>query len=219
MTHDRARSADPEGPEVDPERVGLLWIGADQAVIVRWDDEPVVEHVPSGVTPRRRPAGSVRRGPARPEGGGKVHGHGTEAKHERELRQFLQTVAGRLSGMDAIEVAGRGTLPDRFAELVRRYGTGRDEPLDVTTRVMARRPSDAQLKARLRKLTDTELPRRRVGRYRLPAQGTATRTGRPLRPAAGRRTLRPAAVPEWRDIDQQVEAMLRELDEGAEATT
>jgi hypothetical protein len=198
--------------DVTPERVGLVWIGSEQAVIVRWDGEPVVEHIGSGVTPRRRAVGSVRRGPARPEGGGRVPGHGTKTKHDEELRQFLGDLSSRLSGLEALEVVGRGTLPSRFAEHSRRLAAARGDDLQVFTRVLSRRPSDAQLEARLRRITDRELPRRRVGRYGLPVEGPTTPTGRPLRPAAGRRTMRPPRLPEWREVDEELEAMLRDLD-------
>ncbi len=152
-----------DDPEVAPERVGLAWIGSDRAVIVRWEDEPVVEHVDSGVTPRRRAVGSVRRGPARPAGGGRVPGHGTTVKHDDELRQFLADLAYRLVGLEVVEVAGRGGLPERLADLLRSDATSRHEEATVTTRALSRRPSDAQLKARLRRLADRELPRRGGG--------------------------------------------------------
>jgi hypothetical protein len=196
--------------DTDPERVGLLWISTQRAVIVRWDDEPVVEHLERGVTPRRRAVGSVRRGPAR-DGGGRVPGHGTKAKHDDELRQFLTDVASRLAGLDVVEVAGRGTVPQRFADLLSREAARRNESLEVTTRSLSRRPPDPQLKARLRRLADRDQPRKLMGRYRLPETGPTTSTGRPLRPAGGRRTLRPAQSPERREIDEQIEAMLGEL--------
>jgi hypothetical protein len=49
---------------IDPERAGLVWIDAQRAVIVRWEDEPTLETLKSGVLPKRRATGSVRRGPA-----------------------------------------------------------------------------------------------------------------------------------------------------------
>ena len=196
------------GTKTDPEQVGLVWIGADRAVVVRWNGEPTVEYLDGAVPPRRRGAGSVRRGPARPSGGGRVAGHGTEDKHEQELRRFLNDVVGRLDGLEAIEVAGRGLHPERLAELLRRIAARRNADTVVTTRALSRRPSDKQLKARLRKLVGADLPRRNVGRHRLPAPEPTTPTGRPLRPAAGRRTLRPPTVSEQREIDEEVEAML-----------
>jgi hypothetical protein len=193
-----------------PELVGLVWIGADRAVVVRWNDEPIMEHVDGAVSPKRRGVGSVRRGPARPSGGGSVPGHGTEEKHEQELRRFLSDVVGRLDGLETVEVIGRGLHPERLADVVRHVADRRNADIVVTTRTLSRRPSDNQLKARLRKLVGTELPRRRVGRYRLPEPEHATPTGRPLRPAAGRRTLRPPALSEQREIEREVEAMLAE---------
>ena len=196
--------------EVDPEQVGVIWISTEQAVIARWDGEPVVEHIDSGVTPRRRAVGSVRRGPARPQGGGRVMGHGTKTKHDEELRRFLSDISARVDGLAVVEVAGRGAIPERFAALLRRDAARRNADLEVTSRALSRRPSDAQLTARLRRLADRELPRKRVGRYRLPAVGPTSKTGKPLRPAAGRRTLRPARAPEWKEIDEELEAVLAE---------
>lgn len=195
-------------PARNPERVGLVWIGTDRAVVVRWSDEPVVVHLESGVPPKRRAVGSVRRGPARPSGGGRVPGHGTEEKHDQESRRFLGDVVDHLAGLEAVEVIGRGQHPERLADLLRRVAARGGAEAVVTTRSLSRRPSDNQLGARLRKLVGEELPRRKVGRYRLPAREPATPSGRPLRPAAGRRTLRPPLLPERREIDQEVEAML-----------
>jgi hypothetical protein len=212
-----------DAPERDsdlpPERVGLAWIGTDQAVIVRWEGEPVVEHIASGVTPRHRAVGSVRRGPARPAGGGRVPGHGTKDRHDDELRRFLEDVAPRLARLDVVEVAGRGGLPERFAELLRTQAGGARDGQAVTTRALSRRPSDAQLEARLRRLADRELPRRIVGRYRLPAPEPTSPTGRPLRPAAGRRTLRPPRLPESKEIAEEVELLHEpDADEAPAAT-
>ena len=46
-------------PASDPELVGLVWVGAVHAVVVRWSGEPIVEHLASAVPPRRRAVGSV----------------------------------------------------------------------------------------------------------------------------------------------------------------
>jgi hypothetical protein len=192
----------------DPERVGLAWVAVDRAVIVRWDGEPTLEHLYPAVLPKRRAVGSVRRGPARPSGGGRVSGHGTENRHEQDIRRFLTDVVGRLSDLEEVEIVGRGRHQERVADLLRRLAARRGAELVVTTRARSRRPSDNQLKAGLRKLVGAELPRRQVGRYRSAAPGPTTETGRPLEPAAGRRTLRPPRLPEWREINEEVESML-----------
>lgn len=199
-------------PVIDPERVAVVWIDAVGAAIATWGEEPdpTIEHLESGVTPRRRAVGSVRRGPARPSGGGYVAGHGTERKHQRELSEFFTEVAARLGNLDTIEVVGRGYPHQWLAELLRRMAARRNETTTVDVRTVSRRPSDAQLKARLRKLSGTELPRRRLGRYRLPTVEPTTATGRPLRASGGRRTLRPARLPETKHIVEEIELMLAE---------
>jgi hypothetical protein len=94
--------------EIDPEQAGLVWIDAQRAVIVRWEDEPVLDKLESGVPPKRRAVGSVRRGPARPHGGGRVGGHGTAGRHRELLGQFLGEVAERLADLDVVDVRAAG---------------------------------------------------------------------------------------------------------------
>jgi hypothetical protein len=129
-------------------------------------------------------------------------------KYEQEMRAFLTDLVAGLADLRYVEVVGRGLLPAQLRDLLRRVAARTGSDLTVTTRVLSRRPSDRQLMARLRKLVQAELPRRRVGRYRLPTPEVATATGRPLRPAAGRRTLRPPRLPERREIAEEVELML-----------
>ncbi len=107
--------------ELDPERAGVVWVITLRAFIARWDGEPTVEHLESGVTPRRRAVGSVRRWPARSEGGGRVPGHGTEAKHDEELRRFLHDFTSH-SQAGVSSAAGGTSRP--FAELLRAHRTG-----------------------------------------------------------------------------------------------
>lgn len=146
------------GQVTDPERVGLAWIAADRAVMVRWSGEPILEHVDSHVATRRRAVGSVRRGPARPDGGGRVPGHGTKTKHGRDMRRFFTELAAGLEDLDVIEVIGRGITHERFADLLRRVAARRSEDTSVSTRALSKRPSDEQLKARLRRLVGAEAP-------------------------------------------------------------
>ncbi|MGH2512634.1 MAG: hypothetical protein ACRDGQ_08110, partial [Candidatus Limnocylindrales bacterium] len=157
--------------EVDPERVALVWMDSQQALVVRWDGEPVVERIESGVVPRRRAVGSIRRGPARPDGGGSVPGHGTEGRHLEEMDRYLGEVAGKLLGLDRLEVIGRGRAHEQFAEMFRDLEGRLGEEITITTATTSRRPSERQLMARLRKLAERELPRRRQGRYRRPPLG------------------------------------------------
>lgn len=195
-------------PEIDVARTALVWVDAERASIVRWRGEPVVERLDSGVPPKRPAVGSVRRGPARPFGGGRVPGHGTEGRHLEYQDRFLRDLVDRLADARSIEVAGRGQAHLLLATLLRERAERANEATVVTTRALSRRPSDRQLAARLRKVTDQELPRRSQGRYRRGVVGPTNATGRPTPAAEGRRTLRPAHTPERQEIDQEVESML-----------
>lgn len=193
---------------IDPESAGLIWIDAQRAVIVRWEDEPVFDRLESGVPPRRRAVGSVRRGPARPYGGGRVGGHGTQERHLEFLQKFFAEVAERLADLDFVEVNGRGPVHAEFAELLETLARSGDGQPAVASRSLAKRPSDAQLAARFRRLVGEELPRRASGPY-LPLPPDRTASGRVR--AAGRegfRNPRPRHLPERQAIELEIEMML-----------
>ena len=198
-------------PEIDPQRVAFVWMDAEKAYIVRWRGEPVIEQIQSGVPPRRRAVGSVRRGPARPSGGGSVPGHGTEGRHEEHLDRFMATLGMTLADVQVIEVAGRGLPHERLATHLRDLAKGSGDQTIVTTQTLSRRPSERQMVARFRKMIDRERPRRMVGRYSLGVKGPTSATGRPMPSAEGRRTLRPAHLPERREIEREVEAMASDI--------
>jgi hypothetical protein len=128
--------------DVDPERVGLVWLDAERAMIARWRGAPVVERLESGVPPRRAAVGSVRRGPARPAGGGRVPGHGTKGRHRELLRRYFADLAVHLADLDIVEVAGRGQAYEQLADLLRRLAARREGDVDVTTRAAARRAAE-----------------------------------------------------------------------------
>ena len=198
----------PQDSTGSPDDVAVVWVDARHAAIVRWEDEPVVEWIESGVPRRRKAAGSVRRGPARPEGGGRVGGPGTEQRHREAMRRFFSDVADRLAHLDHVEVLGRGEPHREFGELLNRLADRMRDGLTVTTRSLARRPSERQLAARLRRLTDRSLPRRASGPYRPepPATQASGRVRRPLREDLPNQ--KPRHLPERQEIDQEVEMML-----------
>ncbi len=192
----------------DPERTGLVWIDAQRAVVVRWDDEPVLERLESGVPPRRRAAGSVRRGPGRPHGGGRVGGHGTEGRHLELTQRFFAEVAERLADLDVVEVSGRGQVHQQFADVLHKLVQSGDGEPEVTTRSLSRRPSDRQLAARLRKIVGEQLPRRGSGPYRPqdPERDASGRVSAPSRNDLRNRT--PRHLPERKEIELEIEMML-----------
>ncbi len=192
----------------DEEQVGIVWVDGRGAVIGRWEDEPVFDEIESGVPQRRRAVGSVRRGPARPFGGGRVGGSGTEEEHVEAMRRFLADVAERLADLDVVEVSGRGPAHERFAALLRQLDNGRPDDLEVVVRPLSRRPSRPQMAARLRKLVGKPLPRRTTGPYReiepeRDASGRVRRPGRDRLP-----NPRPRHLPEREEIEREVRIML-----------
>lgn len=189
-------------PDLDPEGTGLVWMDADRATIVRWDGEPIVEHIESDVPPNRPTAGSVRRGPARPSGGGRVGGHGSEGRHLEEMGRYLSELADKLADLDAVEVSGRGGAHEQLAELLERLARRSGESFRVTTRRTSSPPTDRQLMARLRELVGMDLPRRPVGSY--PGSGPVPADRDPTR----QRQQRRRHLPEQREIAFEVEMML-----------
>lgn len=206
----RNAAAQAGDPGTAPEEVGVVWIDARQAVIVRWgdDDEPVLEWVDSGVPARRKAVGSVRRGPARPTGGGRVGGHGNKNRYLDQMRYYFAEVADQIADLEHVEIAGRGLPHEEFAELLNQLAEKSNDELTVSTRSLARRPSERQLAARLRKLAGQSLPRRTSGPYRpLPAATDAS--GRPRRKTRDDlRNQKPRHLPEREAIDLEVEMML-----------
>jgi hypothetical protein len=194
---------------LDPERAGLVWIDAQRAVIARWKSGDVVlENLESAVPPRRRAIGSVRRGPARPHGGGRVAGQGTEGRHLELIRRYFTDVAERVADLDVVEVIGRGQPHEQFAAVLRHLAALGDGEPAVTVRRLSRRPSERQMAARLRSMVGQELPRRRSGPYRPPeaAKAASGRIKAPSRDDLRNPTRR--HLPEQREIELEVEMML-----------
>ncbi len=191
-----------------PEDVGLVWIDAQRAVVVRWDGEPVAEWIESGVPVRRKSVGSVRRGPARPSGGGRVGGHGTENRHLDRMRRYFSDVADKLADLEHVEVIGRGPAHGEFAALLNGLAEKSGNDLSVATESLSRRPTERQLAARLRRLSGRSLPRQTSGPYRpVPPPTLASGRARPK----GRDDLRnqkPRHLPEREEIELEVEMML-----------
>jgi hypothetical protein len=193
--------------EVDPERVAVIWVDGDGAILATWQDEPIVERIASGVPPKRPPVGSVRRGPARPADGGRVPGHGTEGRHLDRMRAYLADLVMRAAAYSVVEIVGRGPVPDRLEASLRRLAEARNEPVAVSVRRAARRPTERQMVARLRSLTGQGLPRRSSGPYGGDEPPATAASGKvlPPPPIGGRPHRR---LPERGEIDLEVELML-----------
>lgn len=204
-------TANPDAARPDPHEAGLVWMDSQRAMIALWDgEEPAVEWLESGVPPRRKAVGSVRRGPARPEGGGRMGGTGTETRHLELLQRYLGELTERLADLEVIEVIGRGHAHERLADLLRSLSASGADDVTVTTQTVSRRPSERQLMARFRKLVGRELPRRTRGPFGGPAPQPTDASGRVRTPTAAeqRRNPKPRHLPERDHIDHEIEMML-----------
>ena len=195
--------------EIDPVRVGLVWMDTQQGMVARWQAEPQVERLESGVPPRRQAVGSVRRGPARPSGGGRVPGHGTERRHLGLLRRYFADLADRVADLDVVEVAGRGMAHEQFADLLRRLASRRAMDVEVTTRRMSKPPTEPQLVARLRELVGKQLPRLTFGSGRSIDMEPTAPSGRHTEPSEAQSSnSKRIPVPERQEIEREIEIML-----------
>ncbi len=178
-------------------------------MIALWRDGPVVERLESYVPAKRPAVGSVRRGPARPAGGGRAPGHGTEGRHRELLRRYLADLAERLADLDVVEVAGRGLVHEQFADVLRGSAARGQGDIEVITRRASRRPSERQLAARLRELLGAQLPRRTRGSHRWTEPQPVAASGKLLPPdSVDRHRPKPRHLPERREIELAVEMML-----------
>ena len=95
-----------------------------------------------------------------------------------------------------------------FADLLQQLSQKANDGLTVSVRPLARRPSERQLAARLRKLAGRGLPRRTAGPYQPPSTDREA-SGRPRqRTRDDFRNRRPRHLPERAEIDLEVEMML-----------
>lgn len=152
----------------------LVWIDANEAVIVRWkDDQARVDRVESEVPAHHRSTGHVRRDPMVRHGGGRAQN--AEEHHRQEhIDRFVDAVIARLAPEDDLLILGPGTIREHLVRQLhdedRRRGTERlldSEPSAPRT--------DPQLVARLRHHVGDDPRRRPIGRPH-PA-GSAPRSG------------------------------------------
>lgn len=115
----------------------LVWVDAEQAIIVRWDGAAGVEWLVSQVPSHRRSGGHVGHDPML-----RAMGSPPSDRHRLEhLRQHLRRVAGRIEPTDDVEVIGPGTVREHLATIIaaedrvhdrrRRIGTARSSRLSL----------------------------------------------------------------------------------------
>ncbi|MBP1705219.1 MAG: hypothetical protein H6Q36_958 [Chloroflexi bacterium] len=137
----------------------LVWIDAQEALVLRWRSGAEVTRLVSEVPPRRRAVGGDRRDPTIRAGGGGVADDQVERHRRAHLERFVREVAALVPPDDRAVIIGPGTVRERLAgELSagdRRHG--RQRPVEVEP---AGRMTEPQLVARLRQLQGTAAPRR-----------------------------------------------------------
>jgi hypothetical protein len=138
----------------------LVWIDAQEALVLRWRSGAAVTRLVSEVPPRRRAVSGERRDPTVRAGGGGVADDQVERHRRAHLERFVRDVAALVPPDNRALILGPGPVKERLAgELAaedRRHG--RDRSLTVEP---AGRMTEPQLVARLRELEGVP-PLRRV---------------------------------------------------------
>lgn len=173
-------SGEPQLERLDVARahpVTLVWIDADQAVLVRWrGNRAQFERVASEVPARHRAIGHVRHDPAVRHGGGGPQDAG-EAHRLEHLRRFILDIANRVAPADDLLIVGPGSVHERLARHLdegdKRRGFSRDVACGASPPL-----TDRQLVARLRRFAGDEPRRRTVGAHRWGAPPGLRPSGR-----------------------------------------
>lgn len=139
----------------------IVWIDAEQALIVRWDGAARFLRIESEVPPHRRSTGHVRH-EASPQVGGAASPRTQGEQHRQEhLRHFLSQVERRLEPGELIEIVGPGTVRERLARQVDASDRRRGRPPRVVTHA-AGPLTEAQLVALVRAAAGDAAPRGRA---------------------------------------------------------
>jgi hypothetical protein len=145
----------------------LVWIDAREAVIVRIrGDRARLERVESTVPAHHRSTGNVRHDPGiRHGGGGGSPQSAGEPRRIEHLDRFVDDIAHRLAGDDALLILGAGTVHERLARQLSESDVhhGRVRGIGCETSAPL---TDRQLIARLRRFAGIEPRRRSIGAYR-----------------------------------------------------
>lgn len=157
------RRADPPPAAPGSNDSVLVWIDAEEAVLVRWRDEAAtIDQVRSDVPGKRRSTGHVRHDPRIRHGGGGTPQSAGEPRRLERLRQFVAAVSDRIAADEDVIILGSGTVRTRLEASLREADRVAPETRSVTSEA-APRLTNPQLVARLREEIGAEAPRRVVG--------------------------------------------------------
>lgn len=140
----------------------LVWIDANEAVILRWTHgDAIVEHIGSDVPRSVRSTGQVRHAPGIRHGGGAVTAS-AERHRAEHLTRFVAGIADRLPPDADVTIVGPGRVRDQLRRRLDTLDHGRPQPRRIASGP-ADRETDRQLVARLRVIVDAAPARRQVG--------------------------------------------------------
>jgi hypothetical protein len=169
--------------------MGIVWIDAQQAIVVRWrDGAPRIERIASDVPAHRHSTGHVRHDPVIRHGGGGGRAQTAGEPHRLEhLQRFVEGVASRVAAVDELLILGPGTVREQLQRRVREIDERHQRERSVTCEASPRL-TDPQLMARLRHICGADPYRTTVGAYRWSAPQRRRSSGSPVPPP--RRVLR-----------------------------
>jgi hypothetical protein len=148
MTGD-VRSSDPKARSRT-----IVWVDAEEAILVRWDRAAAIEWLISQVPAHRRSGGHVGHDPTR-----RAMGSRPPDRHRLEhLRQHLRRVAERIAPTDDVELIGPGTVAEHLASILVEEDRIHHRRRDVSS-ARSRRLSLPQLVARVRASAGSPAPR------------------------------------------------------------
>ena len=150
------------GPDRGEVPATLVWIDAEEALLVRWEGAARIERVVSDVPGKHRSTGHIRHDPSRHGGGGEPDDRIARERLGR-LRDFVRAVVSRVPPGDDVRIVGPGNVRLRLGRLLRdedrRFGRQRT----VDTRA-AGPLTERQLVAHVREIAGDPPPRIVTGR-------------------------------------------------------
>lgn len=140
----------------------VVWIDAEEAVLVSWrDGQATIVRLRSDVPPRRRSTGHIRHDPLVRHGGG-MSQTAADARRHDHLARFLETVRTHVPGAADVTILGTGVVREQLERALRDDDRVHRRGRSVTS-AASRRLTDRQLMARARRLAGDAPRRRRIG--------------------------------------------------------
>jgi len=162
---DGEAAADGATPPTNVRGGTVVWIDAEEAVLVSWrGGEATIVRLGSDVPPRHRSIGHIRHDPLVRHGGGTSQ-TAADARRRDHLTRFLETVRTHVPDAADVTILGTGVVREQLERAVRDDDRVHRRSRSVTS-AASRRLTDRQLVARARQLAGDAPRRRRIGGLR-----------------------------------------------------